>query len=541
MFLDECKKYSHYVAASGALLLAACGGGSGSGSGSGDVPAPIVKPVEFAAKVASCSNDDRPETALQGQVPAAQREAGFTGTNCNLKLVGQYQGEGGGWSTATFRDSQGHACAYHATLNAGALKDPSIRKHPGVPVIDITDSANPVYVTSLATEGMLDPWEGLRVHQGRGLLIAARGNKGTSGNGGPEIDVYDLSADCRHPQLLASVAQEYKTGDVNAPTKSMSGHEGNLSPDGMTYYVGNTTDQKYHAIDISVPSRPRLIATFDMKNSPIGQQAHGLSVSPDGNRVYGVALARLTPAEVADPNAKPKNGFLVLDTSEVQARKPNPEIRLISSTAYKDGSTAQHTIETKIGGKPYLVVVDEGGSGGLSSPETVQNACNSGLAPFPMARIYDLVDEKNPKLVSKLGLETHDVKNCDSVIPDITGIFPFSYGSHYCSVDSRENATAMAWSYFNSGIRVFDIRDPAHPKEIAYFNPPGVMEALPGSPNAIFPGWKPGRPDWCTSRLDFDKANGMLTTMCQDNGLLTMKFENGVWPFPESVASTLQN
>ncbi|HZI36737.1 MAG TPA: hypothetical protein VFF24_00420 [Acidimicrobiia bacterium] len=31
----------------------------------------------------------------------------------------------------------------------------------------------------------------------------------------------------------------------------------------------------------------------------------------------------------------------------------------------------------------------------------------------------------------------------------------------------------VACSFIASGLRVFDIRDPQHPREIAYFNPPG--------------------------------------------------------------------
>jgi len=529
-------RWGRYLATSSALVLAACGGGDG-----GEAAVPPGKPVEFAAKVSACGTGDKPEAALQGQVPAAQRQAGFTGTHCNLELVGQVQGEGGNWSAAAFRDASGHTCAYHATGVLGNVLTgaPLVREHPGVPVIDITDPAKPVRVTSLTTAAMLDPWESLRVNSQRQLLVA---DNGTNSTGGPEIDVYDLSGDCRSPQLLASLAMEYKTGDASAPTKPINGHEGNISPDGLTYYVGDPTNLKYHAIDITIPTRPRLIATFDMsKDSPIGKTPHGLSVSPDGNRLYAAALGVPSAAEVADPNAVPQNGFLVIDTSEVQARKPDAQMHLVSQTAYRDGSAAQHTIETRIGGKPYLVMVDEGGSGGLSDAVGVANACKAGLALFPMARIYDMTDEKHPVLVSKLGLETHDPKNCDSILPDLAGLSLFTYGSHYCSVDSRENATAMACSYFNSGIRVFDIRNPAQPREIAYFNPPSAAKYMPASFHAAFGQWKTGEPDWCTSGLDFDKARGLLTTMCQDNGLLVMKFKNGVWPFPETTESALHN
>ena len=55
------------------------------------------------------------------------------------------------------------------------------------------------------------------------------------------------------------------------------------------------------------------------------------------------------------------------------------------------------------------------------------------MSPFPMARIIDLSDETNAKVVSKLMLETHDPANCDKVLPDIVGLTTFPYGSHYCT------------------------------------------------------------------------------------------------------------
>jgi hypothetical protein len=528
-------KYLPICLAASTLVLSGCGKGDDDKSSS-----PATSVQQFAAKVTACGTGDTPETGLQGQVPAALRQSGFKGFNCNIELVGQFRGEGGNWSAATFKDKAGRICAYHSTGTPAVPGTPGAvpRQNPGVPVIDITDPSKPVRTMSLTTKAMLDPWESLRVNQPRQLLM---GDNGTNSGGGPEVDVYDLAADCTSPQLMSSVALSYSTGDPAAPEKPINGHEGNVSPDGLTYYVGDLTNGKYHAVDITNPTRPKVIATYDMKTqSPIAKVPHGLSVSADGNRIYVAAIAFPTTAQLADPNYA-QNGFLVLDTSEVQARKPNAQIRLVSSVAFRDGSVAQHTIETKIGGKPYLVMVDEGGSGGLSDTAAAKSACVAGLAPFPMARIFDMSDEKNPKVVSKLGLETHDTKNCDTVLPDITGLSTFTYGSHYCSVDSRENATAMACSYFNSGIRVFDIRNPAQPKEIAYFNPPGATTPVPGSNHVAFNQWKPGGPDWCASRLDFDKERGLITTMCQDNGLLVMRFKNGVWPFSDTVASTSQN
>jgi hypothetical protein len=517
------------ASASMLAVLAGCGPGGGS-----EIGESTRNTSATVAKATSCAPGSNPETALQGQVPAALRASGFGGFNCNLTLVGQEAGEGGNWSAAKYTDKNNRTCAYHATAVPNAT-----RQNPGVPVIDITDPAHPVRTASLTTPAMTDPWESLRIHNARKILIA---DNGQNGGGGPEVDIYDVAADCRTPQLLASLA--VGTGaDGGVPlAKAPVGHEGNISPDGLTYYIGDLRNASYHAVDITNTSKPKLIATYPISNLNLkaGTTVHGLSVSNDGNRLYAVILGGLSAAGQVNDPATLNNGFAIFDTSEVQQRKPNAQIKLISTALYQDGTVAQHTIPMAIGQKQYLAMVDEGGSGGLADATAARAACNAGLAPFPMARIYDISNEKTPVLVSKLTLETHDPKNCDQVIPDIAGLSIFTYGSHYCSVDNRDNATALACSYFNSGVRVFDIRTPSQPKEIAYFNPPSTT-AKPGSSHAVFGQWRAGGPDWCASRLDFDFAKRQLVTMCQDNGELVMQFARGTWPFAESTASVNQN
>jgi hypothetical protein len=260
-----------------------------------------------------------------------------------------------------------------------------------------------------------------------------------------------------------------------------------------------------------------------------------MSISNDGTRGYFVSiggLSGLTPAQqLAMP---PSNGLLIYDLTDIQKRKPNAKPKLISKLLWIDGSVAQHTIPVKIKGKHYVISVDEGGSFGLTSATQLQAACDAGLPPFPMARIIDINDERNPKLVSRLMLEVHDPANCATVVPDLTGLATFTYGSHYCSVDDRDKATTLACGYFNSGIRVFDIRDVAHPKEIAYYNPAGTTTASLGSNHASNGQWRPGGPDWCSAQVHLDKKAGTLWTTCQDNGLLMLKFTHGAWPLPGS-------
>jgi hypothetical protein len=116
----------------------------------------------------------------------------------------------------------------------------------------------------------------------------------------------------------------------------------------------------------------------------------------------------------------------------------------------------------------------------------------------------------------------------------VVGLTSFTYGSHYCSVDNKKHATTLACGYFNSGIRVFDIRNPLRPKEIAYYNPPSVLTPSPGANHNRAGGWVPGGPDWCSAQLQLDAKAGTLWSTCQQQGVVMLKFREGVWPFPDS-------
>jgi len=474
---------------------------------------------------ASCGPNDSPETALQGQVPAALRASGFKGFNCNLRLVGQSRGDGANWQTTEFKDRHGHVCAYHGTASPTFnTAQTANRTHLGVPVIDITHAHKPTPTTYLSTTSMLDPWESLKVNERRQLLGA---DNGWNGGGGPEVDMYDISGDCRYPQLLSVTAVGKADGSTGKPAPVI-GHEGAWAPDGLTYYGGDLRNLQYYAVDTTNPREPKLITTW----KPGFANVHGMSISDDGNRGYFVSLDG--GVNLTDPTVPATNGLMIYDLSDIQARKPNAQAKLISKLFWKDGSGAQHTIPVKIGGRPYVIHVDEAGSGGFSSAAQRQAACAAGMPPYPMPRIIDVSDEKNPKVVSKIMLETHDPKNCAAVLPDLVGLGIFTYGSHYCSVDNKHNATTLACGFFNSGIRVFDIRDPLRPREIAYYNPAGEKTVSPGSNHTIGGNFVPGGPDWCSAQVHLDAERGTLWSTCQDNGLLMLKFERGVWPFEGS-------
>ena len=87
----------------------------------------------------------------------------------------------------------------------------------------------------------------------------------------------------------------------------------------------------------------------------------------------------------------------------------------------------------------------------------------------------DISDVDAPRMhVSTFGLAINRLENCAAQLD--SGV---QASVHYHEFDSRENAKIAIVSMQNAGIRVVDVRDPAHPLEIAYFNP-GDVDAGPG-------------------------------------------------------------
>jgi hypothetical protein len=133
-------------------------------------------------------------------------------------------------------------------------------------------------------------------------------------------------------------------------------------------------------------------------------------------------------------------------------------------------------------GRQYLVSSDEvGGNGGVGGAPA---ACARGASPHGYPNIIDITDEKNPKIVTKLRLQVSDPANCGLMLndpPEVGGSIP-GYNEERCVTDRPNNPTMLACAFQMAGLRVLDIRDLSHPKEIAYWKPGAVRTAfLPGS------------------------------------------------------------
>ncbi|MCW2829713.1 MAG: hypothetical protein JWP31_405 [Aeromicrobium sp.] len=454
---------------------------------------------------ARCGPGSTPETGLQGQVPRADRVSGRStkGYACNLRIEGQYQGVGSSWvspSAAT--------CSYTSTaVGLPGLLSTSTR---GVHVVDASKPRSPTLSTRLTSPAMVSgTWESLKVNPRRKLLGAVSGG-GVVGS--LFFDVYDIGTDCSRPRLLNGV----RGSRLTLPT-NLLGHEGEWAPDGRTYWASGLLAGSLTAIDTSDPAKPRLLWTGSA-GLPVN---HGLSFSPDGNRMY---LSTAFPA-----------GLTILDISDFRRRVPHPRMRTISSTTWNVAGISQHSIPVSVRGVPHLIVADEFASEGV--------------------RIFSLANERKPRLVRHLRLEIQRPAHVAARRADTAGNGLFGYEAHYCSVDRRIDPTALACGYTQSGVRVFDIRSLSRPREIAYFNPPaqvGKRSRLGGSEHAVgllastappasdLPNLNLGDPtkhallsnlsaDFCTSPPRFVGPDRLWVT-CQDNGFLALRFTNRAYP-----------
>jgi hypothetical protein len=410
-----------------------------------------------AVPKAKCGPGARPETSIQGRVPSADfaNNRVLRGYMCNTAQV-SHHGTTGGFKAQRYTDRRGNTCAfYDSTALIGKdvlaqLAGPGL----GVIVLDMNDPAHPRQTAKLTSLAMLSPHESLLVNQRRGLLAAVLSSPATNLG---IVDIYDVKNDCRHPKRLSSSA----TG--------IFGHESGWAPDGKTFWVASSSASLV-AIDVSDPAKPKRIF------QQFGVVYHGLRLSADGRTMYVANIGAPTLTRFSS------GGLRILDVSQVQDRRPNPKVTVLSDLTWRELSIPQAAEPFTRNGHRYVLEVDEYAN---FNPTVLD--VNQVDAPVGAARIINVDDPRHARVVSDIRLQVHqpanragEQKNDPGAIVPVQG-----YTAHYCSVPYRDNPKLVACSMNLSGLRVFDIRDLAHPKEVAYFNRPIQPLANPLNPLAI--------------------------------------------------------
>jgi hypothetical protein len=442
---------------------------------------------------APCARGSRPETDRQGRVPLRDYTNGRAakGYTCNATDIG-HEGSTGGFQVHRYVDRAGHECAFYDGTLLFPANEPNAPG--GVVVLDMSNPAKPKRTAVLQTLAMKTPHESFRLNTRRGLLAAVAGSPATQVG---QVDVYDASQDCRKPVFKSSLPL------------GLLGHEGAFSPDGNTYWASTTADRGLSAIDVTNPALPQLL----MHSMTIA--THGLSVSDDGNRLYlaDVQSDRGVTQNYVTEITNGGGGMRILDASPIQQRKTGvTDLKEVGYVSWPEVTIPQSTIPVTIKGHRYVVEFDEYDSNttAYSADENVGGV-----------RVIDVANEKAPKVVSRIRLAVWE-RAARATQADDPGASSGTqgYAAHYCAVPQRKDPGILACSTIASGLRVFDLRDPLHPREVAYANHPAVDAADPASSGG---GYAMSAPAFVPSRREVWYADG-------NTGFWVERLSPAAWP-----------
>jgi len=205
---------------------------------------------------------------------------------------------------------------------------------------------------------------------------------------------------------------------------------------------------------------------------------------------------------------------MILDSSDVARRRPDPVLKFVSflswcdqpTAAFGDGSSANaHTTQYAVhrNGKPYIITTDEG-------PTLFQARANGNCLQKTYARLIDISDETKPRVVATWNPQVNDAATCQIGAADHLTYYP-----HYVGVNSKNAMSLVFYASYWSGVRVVDYSDVEHPKEIAYYNAARnpALESVTESDHSDPP-------------IPYDEANCFLYTGWTDNGLIILELKD---------------
>lgn len=496
---------------------------------------------------------DQPETGLQGSLSAEAKAVtgGFQGQWCGARKVAQHLlFQRGSFGDVQFKDH----CAY------ASMRDPSVLTAltTGTVVLDARVPTNLVIPADTATppnpngkilrsRAMIRAYSALEL-QGN-ILVGAYKDLGPVVNGVQTnpLDIYDVS-DCLNPIPLSTT---YDTAGGN--------HDGWLTPDGKTYYgipfsgprllsgtaaapVITPSRIDLHVTDLTDPKNPKHLLNWNRLQIPLAVRGdgtaansphpqilatthfHDVSTNAAGTRVYAALYGGNNSLGGNNNNPSPAhnqrcaNGLMILDSSDVANRVPNPTLKFISFLSwcdqqldpdFGDGSTASaHAVEyvKHENGKEYIVSTEESG-GGLNG--TAAGMC----AHRSYGRMIDITDDANPKVVGTFKPDVNKPENCAANLAAGTdgGMV------HYLGFDDRNNMRLAVYAGAVYGIRFVDWRDPTSPKEIAYYK----------SPNA--PTTAAGDSDFTRPDPRYDAENCIYYSGWNQGGIVSLELTDPVY------------
>ncbi|MBI3402233.1 MAG: hypothetical protein HY048_12500 [Acidobacteria bacterium] len=154
-------------------------------------------------------------------------------------------------------------------------------------------------------------------------------------------------------------------------------------------------------------------------------------------------------------------GMFILDLADISHPKP---IGRLSYQLEAMGGIPHHTIYPIEAGAAYPRLQNTV----ISVFESLESDCRE---PWHTPYVIDVKDRKNPKVVGHFPRPAAPPDAPYADFCQARGRFS-SHNIQPWAAPGVARPNVVAMTYFNAGLRIFDISNPTEPKEVAYFVPP---------------------------------------------------------------------
>ncbi|MEZ5743215.1 MAG: hypothetical protein R3D89_05655 [Sphingomonadaceae bacterium] len=423
------------------------------------------RPPDDARKGASpaiCAQGDVPEPGIQGEVP---KEA-TANYNCGVRLIGQLPITGKVQGVGT--------CAYIRPNGSNQVM-----------VIDVANPAKPEWVSSFQVRGVSETMRTM-VAKDRAILVTGD-------------SVYDIR-DCLKPVHLGNVDWPPLLIGATAAAGSDEGygqlpHDLRINHDATKIYaspglweadISNLADSKSWKVtdyrcDLS-PQIPGPWQELHKQGLAAGFNLCEDAASPRGaaHRIGGsrIQSGLMWPSITHSLDVNPAGTRLYIGNQRVEGPRNlggPPKVRVVDLTSrplriLSEADGSGHGLDWfRAGGREYLVHSNEWGSSQEQVYGTPGDTCRKHPRPSALgwgfeAFVTDVTADK-ARNVSMLTIAINEPEFCEA--RKASGRDPTIA---YHLVDNPLDAKFAAVNFGDAGLRIFDIRKPEAPAEVAYFN-----------------------------------------------------------------------
>ena len=360
--------------------------------------------------------------------------------------------------------------------------------HRGWSILDVTDPTTPQLVTYIP--GPENTWTiQIQVAEGKMITALERIAPGWGGVDGQAFAEGFFIFDVSEPTKPRRIGH-FQTGSTGTHRNFYDGGNFIHAAAGAPGMAGKI----YRIVDIADPAKPREVGRFSLPEQASGATASGLKFSLHGPAHIEGARAYLSYGD---------GGAIILDVSELS--RP----RMVSQLAFR-GITATQGIHTFLPLPRRRIA--------LVNDEAIRE---NGDENLNMAGVVDISNESQPRLISLFPLPEPPAETGLNNFYEKGGRFgPHNqhHPNHQACLEERDDMAYL--TYFNAGLRIYDIRDPRAPKEIAYFIPPDPKTRI---------GTKPSQLVAQTEDVLVDRR-GCVYISDKNQGIYILKLNN-VWPY----------